>query len=231
MMIPAYIFYPEASSFMSDVRQKYLSLPFLKAQGSTPSDQTITISDQFRYTGEYELKSITGNESIMFDVEIKDQEICLISKIGESKEIDKIVYTIPDNIKLIKNDIKEAETYIDKRITSDISKETRYDYCYTANPETDFYLKFGEDSVVVSQVLQIVAKLDNIQAEVNYTHMMTGESGIFSSMVLYMPFDDNESLSVDYDWTNYNNDVSTTTGTPIYLTDGGVYKGLSLIHI
>ncbi|KKN77137.1 hypothetical protein LCGC14_0363330 [marine sediment metagenome] len=106
-------------------------------------------------------------------------------------------YSVPSKLSFYKTNSlsKQSDlsmTQANGQITTSPSNPKKF--CYQANPEQDFYLKFGDNSVIVIQDSNIVTDslLRNVTAEGNFTHLT-----IDDDPDVYLEFDgDNDYVSV-----------------------------------
>ena len=133
----------------------------------------------------------------------------------EELTVDKIyTYLVPEKISFYKNTSLSKQPDIEKNLIKanelsltpnefeegDINK-----FCYQANPDEDFYLKFGDNSVIVIQDSDwaTTSLLKNITNEPTFTHLTLTNDARF-----YFPFDVNDTGGTPfavYDWIGNNN--------------------------
>lgn len=174
---------------------------------------------------EYRIESITGNESLLYNVSIQGYQVCMQPKqstkswiaevpiIGDVIEsdlvqgalevlgFDTVEVTVPDQLKLtkltsdLKVDSKKEVQYIPQ------DKDTGA-FCYTLNPLVDRYVKFGEQSIIIASDTSYGANLyTNVTQEDGFVHLnLTNESN-----TLYLPFDVDYSTTSVSDYSGYNN--------------------------
>lgn len=193
------------------------------------------ILDNKKYRRTYRVLSITGNEKLFYDVIINGNQICLIQKTdhvvveeeGKCLKYDldrciefekkEVTYYAPDILKLTKNKNSLSAANLNK----DLNK-----FCYTANPLIDYYLKFGEHSIIVVQDISSTASLINTAFDINFTHINISNTAPFDQLVLYTPFDRNFTLDGNvYDYSKYDDDPVNATN--IYYQTNGVYGGMA----
>jgi len=189
------------------------------------------------YLGTYKVQSKSGNESLydinfeiipIFDKEINirnDTKICLEAK-WDKKEIDENYnYSVPTNLSLYKTKPSILNPFptdynLDRELEKDSSnigskyeEGDTYKFCYQANPEKDFYLKFGDNSVIVIQEVDAMtdALLENVTVEsgdVNFSHLNISNTAPYDDLVGYWSFDgdkQNTKLTTHYDFSQYDN--------------------------
>lgn len=186
------------------------------------------------YSGNYIVLSKSGNESL-YDVniaklksgnslicleagwdtkEVENIEYEIDSKTGDEKEIiSKYNYSVPSTLSFYKTGELSKEADLIKTKTNQLSATSPINpnkFCYTADPNKDFYLKFGDNSVVVIQenIVSTNSILNNVTAETNFTHLNISTSAPYNSLVAYYPFDgdlEDTELTTHYDWSAYNN--------------------------
>jgi len=103
-----------------------------------------------------------------------------------------------------------------------------YKFCYQANPEEDFYLKLGDNSIIIIQTQDVTGTslLTNVTAEGNnFTHLNISTTAPYDSLVGYWNFDgdkENTLLTTHYDWSKEGND-GTGAGNAVVNSTGGLY--------
>lgn len=218
----------EENSFFKQTERIFLS-PFLKN----------IIINPFSVVGyEYKVLSQTGNESV-YDIKFRDieptkTEICIISNAdikeitestleGEIEVTKSFNYTIPDKLslylsdKLIKQpdlDVSLEKADLESRELDKFEKGDLLKFCYIADKTKDFYLKFGDNSIIIILEEKVASQsiLVDVIAETgqaNFTHLNISATAPYDSLVAYYPFDgdrENTKLTTHYDWTKYNKD-------------------------
>jgi len=140
----------------------------------------------------------------------EDTQICIRSDF-ETQEVNYTLsnsnYTVPETLSLYKGKVNALISNKDRDISREIVKANalsltpndfedgdNYTFCYQANPEEDFYLKFGENSIVIIQESQAVsdALLTNVTAETgvrNFTHLNISTTAPYDDLIGYWNFD------------------------------------------
>jgi len=139
---------------------------------STRRNNILINQNNVNYNGNYKVLYKINNESL-YNINFRkipiienkiivryDTEICMVANFS-SKEISfGNFYNVPEKLSLYKegNNIKDRDlnrTLIKLNPLSptpnDFEIGDNYTFCYQANPEKDFYLKFGDDSIIVIQ--------------------------------------------------------------------------------
>lgn len=147
----------------------------------------------------YRVLSSTGDEDLMFNVEIKGLNICFVPKIADGTEIEECVC-------LDKEISMEAECKEEKctkrklyfpnslnirdknnKFKTSVNKAVTDKFCYNVvNPLSNMFLKFGEESVIILGDNTYNSTDTNVTQENSFAHLTLNDSDI----VLYMPFDE-----------------------------------------
>ena len=80
-----------------------------------------------------------------------------------------------------------------------------------------------DPSIQITEFSDMDSITTNITQENNFTHLEISDIAPYDSLVLYMPFDDNQSTTTAYDYTNDDND-GAINGDAIY-NSSGLYDG------
>ncbi|MCK9370160.1 LamG domain-containing protein [Candidatus Dojkabacteria bacterium] len=177
--------------------------------------------------------SSTGNESILFDVDIQDTTACLVPKytkapieelpliggaMGELFGLDTVSFQVdgidkefvkPTEVKVRKltNDLE-----IDSKEQMTVLTESAKGFCYTFKP-TDKYLKFGEESIVIASDASYAADTYvNVTQESAFVHLNISNELPYSTTLVYQPFDIYTSGGLQ-DYSKYSNDLAYTANT------------------
>ena len=142
----------------------------------------------------------------------------------EKEIVDKIyTYSVPDKISFYKNTSLSKQPDIERSLTksnelsliSDKFEEgDEYEFCYQANPDEDFYLKLGDNSIIIIQDSDWITDslLTNVTAEsgdANFTHLNISNTAPWNSLVGYWSADGDladTKLTTAYDWSGEGND-------------------------
>lgn len=218
------LYNPQQQTFTRDsINQNFLN---------TLSQATINPYNS-EYIGNYIVLSQSGNESL-YDVDItKDEKtgnslICLEAgfdnrevevyryddRIGKEVLDYSYNYIVPNALSFYKTEKLSRQDDLIRTRTNELSATSPTNpnrFCYEANPDKDYYLKFGDNSVVVIQenIVTTDSILNNVTAEGNFTHLNISTSAPYNSLIGYWNFDGdktNTKLTKHYDWTKNNND-------------------------
>lgn len=216
LILGATIIYKQQLVQVGNIGREYLK-GFL-SKGTIPIYQT-------SYTGDYIVLSKSGNESL-YEVNItknKDGTSLICLEAGfDNITIDSKTgsrYVVPEKLSFYKSEEleKQEDLIKTKNELSATSPTNPNKFCYIADPERDFYLKFGDNSIVVIQNSQVYSgNLVNITAETNFTHLTINNlstNAPYDSLVGYWNFDgdlENTKLTKAYDFTKYNNNGNYT---------------------
>jgi hypothetical protein len=91
----------------------------------------------------------------------------------------------------------------------EITKDTQVSFTYTANPETDKYLKFGEHSIVIVWNISYSNNFNgfNVTGEPNnITHITINNQPPYDNLIGYWNFDADGINKTAYDFSNSHND-------------------------
>ncbi len=111
--------------------------------------------------------------------EAERTEILFDEKTEEEVE-RKFNYSVPNTLSLYKeksvissNLERELTHYNPASLSSTYEVNDTYSFCYQANPEEDFYLKFGDNSIIVIQEQDVFTDslLNNVTVEGNFSHL------------------------------------------------------------
>ena len=223
--------------------------------------QTIPLTTEF-YTGDYHVASQSGNESL-YDVNItKDEKtnlttICLeagwdkkqvdVYKIDEKTEKEVLDYSynysVPLSLSFYKTAELSRETDLIKTkasILTATSSTNPNEFCYIADPKKDFYLKFGDESVIVIQGSDVYAgALVNVTAETNFTHLTMTTTSPYDGLMGYWGFDNQLAVAWSnrtiYDFSSKNKN-GALTGPSTVDSNGCLYgdcfhsDGINLVN-
>jgi len=179
------------------------------------------------YNGNYRVMLKTGNESIWKE-NFKINPNGKVSLCFETTDEMKGDVHIKKDISFYKsrNLIKQENIEIKY-------DEEKYEFCYEANSSIDFYLKFGDNSIIVIQESEVISTslLDKIYAEANFTHLNLSETHPFDEdLIVYYPFDgdvSNETGIEIHDWSNSSYDETLVNDAQIN-DSGNCYLGKCL---
>ena len=135
-------------------------------------------------------------------------------------------YSVPSTLSFYKNKTLVKQTSLTKTKTNSLSATTPSNpnrFCYQANPYKDFYLKFGDNSIIVIQDSEWISTslLTNVTAEggvSNFTHLNISSAAPYDNLTGYWSFDgdrENELLTTHYDFTTNNNDGTGVNQTAV----------------
>lgn len=179
------------------------------------------------YPGSYRILNVTGDE-IHYNVSFKKDEktrnttICLEADF-DSKEIDSKLqtkYDVPLNMTFYKEEIINFTKTLVKQPdllrfkTNPLlgtSPQNPNKFCYEADPDIDFYLKFGEESLIIIQNQIRLGYFDGVvleEGDSNFSHINISLGPPYNSLVGYWNFDgdaENTKLTTHYDFKgNYD---------------------------
>jgi len=199
------------------------------------------------YTVEFEkVKVVTGQDIfknnifredtlVKIKVNFENKNITVNDKIGAV--IGSYIYEVPESMKLVKE--KKDTSYIQRTLEKDnplsltpddFEKDDEYVFSYQANPNEDFHLKFGEDSIEIVQVEITDANTININVttETNFSHLSISNEDPYDNLVLYYPFDSNISQTTVYDYSGNNIDGELQNG--VTYNESGLYGGAMVFN-
>ena len=174
--------------------------------------------------------SVDGDNTSIFERRVI---ICLDAKfesINTEKNVSKAkrVYTPPVTLNYLQNaEEKSVDRELKKRRSNtgkNFESGDSYLYCVSANPKTDFYFKFGDNTIEIIQSTTISTDLflTNVTDEPIFTHLNISRSDVF----LYMSFD-KDNLTHTIDLSNNNFD-GTNEGDAKNNAVGIIGKAISL---
>jgi len=221
----------------SYLNEKIQTSSFLNPAKITPINQ--------ENTGEYRVLLQTGNESL-YNVNLMlkksgNTTICLeagwdkkeveVYKWDEKEEKDvidyKYNYTVPLTLSFYKTKELIKQASLNKVKDNEISITSPSNpnkFCYEADPNHDFYLKFGDNSVIVVQNSRIISDsiLTNVTAETNFTHLNISNTAPYDSLEAYWSFDGDihdTAKFTAYDFTENNYDGTGIENAVVNETD------------
>ena len=174
--------------------------------------------------------SVDGDNTSIFERRVI---ICLDAKfesINTEKNVSKAkrVYTPPVTLNYLQNaEEKSVDRELKKRRSNtgkNFESGDSYLYCVSANPKTDFYFKFGDNTIEIIQSTTISTDLflTNVTDEPIFTHLNISRSDV----LLYMSFD-KDNLTHTIDLSNNNFD-GTNEGDAKNNAVGIIGKAISL---
>ena len=193
------------------------------------------------HTGKYKVLLQTGNESL-FDVKLnhnkisQNTSICvradflrreIIEADDETRETGRYNYTVPTKFPFYRNTLLTASRNLDVQLvkaptnikpTFEVGDILQF--CYEADPTIDFYLKFGDESIIIIQESEVSADalLTNMTVELNFTHLNISSDPPYNNLLGYWNFDDSlqgvtDGINTVYDLSGNDFD-GTTVGGP-----------------
>ena len=199
-----------------------------------------TILSPYEVFKGWRILSSTGNESILFDSYIRNNQVCVSPKqlTPIVKQECKVwnesvnIFSIEDgcleyhNVTYSLNQYKNTLPIYDlnKNILLQDYKQTfssKDEVCYDLDSSQTLLYKLGLESIIIDGETSYASIDENITQETGFSHLALNDS----SVVLYMPFDSNVSQSIVFDYTTNDND-GTITGAIFNSSGqyGGAYK-------
>jgi len=192
---------------------------------------------EIRYNGDYVVLSSFGNENLynvsFENIPIYDGKtfqrnetiICMESNFDQRIVTELVnksyTYNVPKKMPFYKTNQLAKQPDIDRELVkanpisatpNDFESGDKYRFCYQANPEEDFYLKFGNDSIIIIQENYIFSRSYHVNTtyDGNFSHLLPTTDSPYDDLGGLYPFDFN-TTSV-YDYTNNNNDGIIANG-------------------
>ncbi|HUS51817.1 MAG TPA: hypothetical protein VMZ91_16735, partial [Candidatus Paceibacterota bacterium] len=150
-------------------------------------------------------------DPINVSVNRTDTIICAVAEF-EEKELNistgdlssfTTTYSVPETISFYKTNELSKQPDLERELIkenelsltpNDFEEGDEYRFCYQANKEKDFYLKFGDNSIVIILEAEVVSDslLSDVIAETgdaNFTHLNISDTAPYDSLVGYWNFD------------------------------------------
>lgn len=175
----------------------------------------------------------SNSSEINYTQEIDVSGLGLLEERETIKKNETFTYYLPDEMSIIVQDDKSNARHFVKRrevireiggirnvVNKGIFEEGDvYAYCYLADPWQDYWMKFGESSVVLTQSYTITTDLYNqniTNEDVLYTHLNVSDANLLG----YWSFDKDNATNV-YDLSDKGNDGTlvgnaNVSGTGVY---------------